>query len=63
VMKLRWEDTVEERALAVMHCWAEDCRADLKESAKLSLDQLAVLFHHVEIALDAQRTEYHVEEE
>ena len=62
-MKLRWEDTVEERALAILHCWAEDCRDDLKESAKLSLDQLAGLLRQVEIGLHAQRTEYHVEEE
>ncbi len=61
-MKLRWEDTVRERAEAVVNCWLEDCEAS-GEPLKLSPSQRYDLLTQVEIAVNAQRTEYHVDEE
>ena len=61
-MKLRWEDTVEERADAVVNCWLEDC---VESGVPVSIDeyQRKMLLDQVEVGLNAQRTEYHVEEE
>ncbi len=60
-MKLSWEDTIENRAVAVVGCWVEDC-VEADEPPDLSPEQLEMLTHQVETGLFAQRTEYHVED-
>ncbi len=58
--KLVWEDTVEDRARAVVGCYLEDVNEHQNpgELVTLSLFERNVLIHHIEIAIHAQRTEW-----
>ena len=61
-MKLRWEDTVEERAKAIIECWIEDCINDLEHPVEMLHIQRYALIRQIEIGIYAQRTEYHIEQ-
>ncbi len=58
-MKLMWEDTVEERARAVVECYLEDMASQHpREDTYLTETQREVLLNQVEVAIRAQRTEW-----
>lgn len=55
--KLVWEDTVEDRARAVVECWIEDC-LEFGSRPACSEVQERRLLRQIEVAIHAQRTEW-----
>ena len=54
-ISLTWEQPLHREVEMTIECWVEDGGAP-----RITRGQLALLYHHIEITVIRQRTEYHM---